>query len=198
MARNVNLNNALLQNENAYNKSHVNQPELIAQPDENDDVIVDADNFLSEHEIVDSMEISQHYLRSTSGETLLSELEEDPEPETIPELRLMLDNIEEIDEEDAEVDPQRRFKLVAAFTIARRISNGDNVPPQDRQFLFEFDRTMYQDAVRTSRRNPNDNPLDFDSVLDKMLSSIQAQEETEYDENYDENYDEKYNEYGYE
>jgi hypothetical protein len=70
---------------------------------------------------------------------------------------------------------EQRSTASAAMAIARRIANGDNVPPQDHQLLYEFDRNLYNDSVRKGMWSENDNPIYFDSIADKFNALFNAE-----------------------
>lgn len=54
--------------------------------------------------------------------------------------------------------------LMRCMKIASSIMRGDNVPPEDEQYLMEHDADSYLMAV--SLRRPKDDPDDCDSVLE--------------------------------
>jgi hypothetical protein len=58
--------------------------------------------------------------------------------------------------------------------IARRISNGDNVPMQDHRFLAEFDPNLYKAALKASLVADNDDPEDYESLADELAAAESA------------------------
>jgi len=54
-------------------------------------------------------------------------------------------------------------KMRIAMKIARRIMNGDNVPPCDEEFLLEHSPGLFKLAI-SLRRHDNDDPEDYDSA----------------------------------
>lgn len=63
----------------------------------------------------------------------------------------------------AEVQAEEAERWRKVMLIAARIASGDNVPPQDREFLLTVSPGMYMLAVASQAHN--DNPNDYESVL---------------------------------
>jgi len=63
---------------------------------------------------------------------------------------------------------------MTAMKIAKRISNGDNVPMQDHRFLAEFDPNLYKAALKASLVADNDDPEDYESLADELAAAENA------------------------
>jgi len=76
--------------------------------------------------------------------------------------------------DEANGDDTEAQRKMTAMKIARRISNGDNVPMQDHRFLAEYDSNLYKAALKASLVAENDDPKDYDSLVDEMLAEENA------------------------
>lgn len=70
-------------------------------------------------------------------------------------------------------DKEANIKLTA-MKIARRISNGDNVPMQDHRFLAEYDPNLYKAALKASIVAENNDPEDYESLADELAAEENA------------------------
>ncbi len=67
--------------------------------------------------------------------------------------------------EAAEAQKEGFGDLAKAFEIARRILNGDIVPPQDEAFLMEFNSEIYMRVKSMAERK--EDPEEYDSLLEE-------------------------------
>jgi len=73
-----------------------------------------------------------------------------------------------------DVDDKEAQRKMTAMKIAKRISNGDNVPMQDHRFLAEFDPNLYKAALKASLVADNDDPEDYESLADELAAAESA------------------------
>jgi len=71
-------------------------------------------------------------------------------------------------------DDTEAQRKMTAMKIAKRISNGDNVPMQDHRFLAEFDPNLYKAALKASLVADNDDPEDYESLADELAAAESA------------------------
>ncbi|MBQ8147483.1 MAG: hypothetical protein IJ040_01700 [Lachnospiraceae bacterium] len=76
-------------------------------------------------------------------------------------LQMQLDSIQE----QTEASEEGWDALGKCLTIALRITNGDNVPPSDIQFLQEHNQELFMQAM--SMRMPKKDPEDYESILEE-------------------------------
>ena len=81
--------------------------------------------------------------------------------------------VNKTDLQDDAIAAEARRKMTA-MKIAKRISNGDNVPMQDHRFLAEFDSNLYKAALKASMVADNDDPEDHDSLADELAATEAA------------------------
>jgi hypothetical protein len=73
-----------------------------------------------------------------------------------------------------DVDDKEAQRKMTAMKIAKRISNGDNVPMQDHRFLAEFDPNLYKTALKASMVADNNDSEDYDSLADELEAAESA------------------------
>lgn len=67
--------------------------------------------------------------------------------------------------QEAEAIAEEAERMRKILLIASRIMAGDNVPPEDKEFLMEHAPQLYRIAILS--RVENDNPTDYDSILEE-------------------------------
>jgi len=83
------------------------------------------------------------------------------------------DSVSKTDSDDDTLAAEARRKMTA-MKIAKRISNGDNVPMQDHRFLAEFDPNLYKAALKASLVADNNDPEDHESLADDLAATEAA------------------------
>ena len=73
-----------------------------------------------------------------------------------------------------DTDDTEAQRKLTAMKIARRISNGDNVPMQDHRFLAEYDSNLYKAALKASMVADNDDPETYESLADELAAAENA------------------------
>jgi len=127
---------------------------------------------------VDRIDISIDALRASKlGNTQEISNDETNEPEEAIEKMLEEYNnsgaVTKTDSDDDAAAAEARRKLTA-MKIAKRISNGDNVPMQDHRFLAEFDPNLYKAALKASLVADNNDPEDHESLADELAATEAA------------------------
>ena len=82
-------------------------------------------------------------------------------------------SVSKTDSDDDAIAAEARRKMTA-MKIAKRISNGDNVPMQDHRFLAEFDANLYKAALKASMVADNKDPEDHESLADELAATEAA------------------------
>jgi len=127
---------------------------------------------------VDRIDISIDALRASKLATVHDgSNNETVEPEeTVEKLLEEYKNTGSVGKTDSDDDAaaaEARRKMTA-MKIAKRISNGDNVPMQDHRFLAEFDANLYKAALKASMVADNKDPEDHESLADELAATEAA------------------------
>lgn len=86
------------------------------------------------------------------------------------------------EKEAAEAQADSVKELMKIFEIARRIANGDKVPPSDEKKLMEFNSDLYLASKSAAPLNANKKHKEYDSIFeDKEKESEQIESESEND-----------------
>jgi len=111
-------------------------------------------------------------LTSNGNQALFTDESEDP----IEKLLEEYENTGAVGRTDKtdDVDDKEAQRKMTAMKIAKRISNGDNVPMQDHRFLAEFDPNLYKAALKASLVADNDDPEDYESLADELAAAESA------------------------
>ena len=127
---------------------------------------------------VDRIEISIDALRASKlAKTLDDSIDDTDGPEeSIEQILEEYKNsgtVGKTDSQDDAIAAEARRRMTA-MKIAKRISNGDNVPMQDHRFLAEFDPNLYKAALKASLVADNNDPEDHESLADELATTEAA------------------------
>ena len=110
-------------------------------------------------------------LTGNSNQVLSTDESDDPTEKLLEEYKNAgagrIDKTDDVDDKEAQ-------RKMTAMKIAKRISNGDNVPMQDHRFLAEFDPNLYKAALKASLVADNDDPEDYESLADELVAAENA------------------------